>query len=111
MLCAALLALSTNRVEISTGNLRSDNKFDNVKGMWEHDVKVGDLKTTVRANYDYNENSKFIKEISLSGNLIEADQQEEDSVTVGYSSWLKVAPLHSVPAAPRGPAARSCVEA
>jgi len=32
---ASLFALAANRAEVSTGNLRGDNKFDNLKANWD----------------------------------------------------------------------------
>jgi hypothetical protein len=73
MLPATLLALSANRAEISTGNLKSDvGKFDNFKAQWEKPLRLGDWKTTLNAKYDYNANKDFLKEISLSGGIVEA---------------------------------------
>src|SRR6056297_1202863 len=79
----SILALSANRAEISTGNLRADSgKFDNLKASWEKSLNLGDWKTTVKANYDYNANKEFLKEVSLSGGLVEA--VSADDVAVDY---------------------------
>jgi hypothetical protein len=45
-------------------------------------VSIGDFKTTVKAKYDYNANRDFLKEVSLSGNLLEADNT--DDIAFGY---------------------------
>uniref|UniRef100_X5CX07 Uncharacterized protein n=2 Tax=Eukaryota TaxID=2759 RepID=X5CX07_9EUKA len=79
----SLLALGANRAEISTGNLRSDSgKFDNLKASWEKSLSLGDIKSTLRASYDYNANREFLKEVSLSGGLVEA--ASADDVGVDY---------------------------
>eukprot|EP00967_Tisochrysis_lutea_P002553 scaffold3132_cov30-Tisochrysis_lutea.AAC.1 len=45
-------------------------------------VSIGDFKTLVKAKYDYNANRDFLKEVSISGDLIEAGNA--DDVGVGY---------------------------
>lgn len=45
-------------------------------------MSIGDFKTTVKAKYDYNANRDFLKEVSLSGNLLEADNT--DDIAFGY---------------------------
>mmetsp|Transcript_2295 Transcript_2295/g.7517 ORF Transcript_2295/g.7517 Transcript_2295/m.7517 type:complete len:246 (+) Transcript_2295:53-790(+) len=82
MLSASLFALAANRAEVSTGNLRGDNKFDNLKANWDKSVSIGDFKTTVKAKYDYNANRDFLKEVSISGDLKQADNA--DDIAVGY---------------------------
>jgi len=84
MLTIALGALS-NTAEISTTNVRSGAAFDNLKASWNQALKLGDFSTKLRANYDYNANKDFIKEVSLSGDLVEAASANDVSVSYDVS--------------------------
>jgi hypothetical protein len=81
MLTLALGALS-NTAEISTSNIRNGAAFDNLKASWNQALKLGDFSTKLRCDYDYNANKDFIKEMSLSGDLVEA--ASGDDVRVSY---------------------------
>lgn len=76
------LALAANRAEVSTTNLNGGNgAFDNLKASWGKNLNFGDFKTNLRAKYDYSENKNFLKEVSLSGDLIDGN---DDEVSVAY---------------------------
>jgi len=81
MLTIALGALS-NTAELSTGNIRSGAAFDNIKASWNQALKFGDFSTNLKCNYDYNANRDFLKDCSLSGDLVEASG--DDDVRVSY---------------------------
>jgi len=63
--------LSANTAEISTSDVRKGAAFDNIKASWGKALNVGDFKTNLRASYDYNDNKDFLKECSLSGDLMD----------------------------------------
>ena len=44
-------------------------------------LKLGDFSTKLRANYDYSVNKDFIKEVSLSGDLVESSNSDDVSVS------------------------------
>jgi hypothetical protein len=71
-------SLSANSAEVTTSNLRNGAAFDNLKASWGKAFSVGDFKSNLNCKYDYNSNKDFLKEASLSGNLLEGD------LTVGY---------------------------
>jgi len=81
MLTIALGALS-NTAEVSTTNIRSGAAFDNLKASWNQALKLGDFSTKLRADYDHSANKDFLKEVSLSGDLLEA--ASDDDVRVSY---------------------------
>jgi hypothetical protein len=69
---AALSALS-NTAEVSSGDLRHGAAFDNVKASWNQALKLGTFASKLNANYDYSANKEFLKDVSLSGDLVESD--------------------------------------
>merc|ERR1711939_729070 len=77
---ASLSALSHN-AEVSSTDLRRGAAFDNVKASWNQALKLGDFSTRLQANYDYNANKDFLKEVSLSGDLIESSKDDDMSVS------------------------------
>jgi len=80
MLTLGLSALS-NTAEVSSTDLRRGAAFDNVKASWNQALKLGDFNTKLRADYDYNANKDFLKEVSLSGDLVEASKADDMSVS------------------------------
>jgi len=69
---AALIpAVLSNTVEVSTSDIRKGAAFDNLKASWGKALNVGDFKTNLKCNYDYNDNKDFLKEASLSGDLMD----------------------------------------
>jgi hypothetical protein len=72
----------SNTAEISSTNIRSGAAFDNIKATWNQALKLGDFSTKLKCNYDYKENSDFLKDCSLSGDLVEA--ASDDDVRVSY---------------------------
>ena len=72
----------SNTAEISSTNIRSGAAFDNIKATWNQALKVGDFSTKLKCNYDYKENSDFLKDCSLSGDLLEA--ASDNDVRVSY---------------------------
>jgi len=85
MLAAAtvLPAVLGNTAEITTSNVRKGAAFDNIKAAWSKGLSIGDLKTTLKCNYDYNDNRDFLKEVSLSGDLMEGG---DDDLAVSYEA-------------------------
>jgi len=81
MLSLSLAALS-NTAEISSTNIRSGAAFDNIKASWNQALKLGDFSTKLKCNYDYKDNRDFLKDCSLSGDLVEA--ASDDDVRVSY---------------------------
>jgi len=63
--------LAANTAEVSTSDVRKGAAFDNIKASWGKSLNVGDFKTNLRCNYDYNENRDFLKDVNLQGNLME----------------------------------------
>jgi len=81
---AALSALG-NTAEVSSSDLRRGAAFDNVKASWNQALKLGDFSTKLRADYDYNANRDFLKEVSLSGDLMESSNADDMSVSYDVS--------------------------
>jgi len=77
-----LSASLSNTAEISSTNIRSGAAFDNIKASWNQALKLGDFSSNLRCNYDYKDNSDFLKDVSLSGDLVEA--AGADDVRVSY---------------------------
>lgn len=77
----ALAALS-NTAEISSTNIRDGAAFDNIKASWNQALKLGDFSSSLRCNYDRKANSDFLKDVQLSGDLVEASNS--DDVRVSY---------------------------
>jgi len=82
MLAAATVAALANTAEISSTNIRSGAAFDNIKASWNQALKLGDFSTKLKCNYDYKDNKDFLKDCSLSGDLVEA--ASDDDVRVSY---------------------------
>jgi len=85
MLSVAALGALGNTAEVTSTNLRSGAAFDNVKASWNQALKLGDFSTKLRANYDYNANRDFLKEVSLSGDLVESSNADDISVSYEVS--------------------------
>lgn len=79
LLPAAVLAANT--AEVTTSDVRKGAAFDNVKASWGKALSIGDFKTNLRCNYDYNDNRDFLKEVSLSGDILEGSG---DDLSVSY---------------------------
>jgi len=69
---ATSAALAANSAEVTTSNVRAGAAFDNIKASWNKALNIGDMKADLKANYDYNSNKDFLKDVSLSGDLTEA---------------------------------------
>jgi hypothetical protein len=82
MLAAFHLAGLANTAEVSSTNLRQGAAFDNIKASWNQALKLGDFSTRMKANYDYNANRDFVKDVQFSGDLVEASNS--DDVRVSY---------------------------
>jgi hypothetical protein len=80
-LAAVALAALSNTAEITSTNIRSGAAFDNIKASWNQALKLGDFSTKLRADYDYNANKDFLKEVSLQGDLVEAGNADDVSVS------------------------------
>jgi hypothetical protein len=72
----------SNTAEISSTNIRSGAAFDNIKATWNQALKLGDFSTNLKCNYDYKDNRDFLKDCSLSGDLMEG--ASDDDVRVSY---------------------------
>jgi len=70
-----------NTVEVSSSDLRHGAAFDNVKASWNQALKLGDFSSKLNAQYDYNANRDFLKEVSLEGDLMEG---KGDDLSVSY---------------------------
>jgi len=79
LLPAAVLAANT--AEITTSDVRKGAAFDNIKASWGKALSIGDFKTNLRCNYDYNDNKDFIKEVNFQGDLMEGSG---DDLAVAY---------------------------
>jgi len=75
---AAVLA---NTVEVTTSDVRKGAAFDNVKASWGKALSIGDFKTNMKCNYDYNDNRDFLKEVSFQGDVLEGSG---DDLSVSY---------------------------
>lgn len=71
--------LAANSAEVTTSDVRKGAAFDNIKASWGKALNIGDFKTNLRCNYDYNDNRDFLKEVSLQGNLM-----DDNDVSVSY---------------------------
>jgi len=68
---SAVVAAAAGSIELVSGNLGS-GKFgsgglDNIKGKWSQGVKLFGRDTTLSAEYDRNEKTDFLNEVSLAG--------------------------------------------
>jgi len=81
-IAAVALAALSNTAEITSTNIRSGAAFDNIKATWNQALKLGDFSTKLKCNYDYKDNKDFLKDCSLSGDLMEASS--DDDVRVSY---------------------------
>lgn len=84
MVAVVALALGAlaNTAEITSNNIRSGAAFDNIKASWNQALKLGDFNTNLKCNYDYASNKDFLKDATLSGDLVEA--ASDDDVRVSY---------------------------
>jgi hypothetical protein len=84
MVAVVALALGAlaNTAEITSTNIRSGAAFDNIKATWNQALKLGDFNTNLKCNYDYSSNKDFLKDATLSGDLVEA--ASSDDVRVSY---------------------------
>jgi len=71
--------LAANTAEVTTSDVRKGAAFDNIKASWGKALNIGDFKTNLRCNYDYNDNRDFLKEVQLQGDL-----KESDDLSVSY---------------------------
>lgn len=81
MLSIAAIGALSHSAEVTSTNLRSGAAFDNIKASWGQALKLGDFNTKLRADYDHSANRDFLKEVSLSGDLIEGSG---DDLSVAY---------------------------
>lgn len=81
MLAVSCIGALANTAEVTTGNLRSGAAFDNLKASWTQALKLGDISTNLKANYDYKGNKDFLSDIEFSGDLVEGGG---DDMTVSY---------------------------
>jgi len=84
MLYAALAIpaiLSSNGAELTTGNVRSGASIDNLKASWGKALSIGKFKANIDAKYDYASSKDSLKEVSLSGDLVEGGG---DDLSVSY---------------------------
>jgi len=83
-----LAVLSANTVEVTTSDVRHGAAFDNLKASWGKALSIGDFKTNLRCNYDYNDNRDFLKEVNFQGDLLGdgADVQVSYDVNHNFKS-------------------------
>ena len=74
---------------MSTSNLRSGAAFDNLKASWGKKFSVGDIDSQLDCSYDYNANRDFLKDVKLSGSLVDGSG---DDLSVGYELTKCCAP-------------------
>jgi hypothetical protein len=79
--CTLFALAAANKAEVSTSNLRSGAAFDNLKASWGKKFSVGDIDSQLDCSYDYNANRDFLKDVKLSGNLVDGSG---DDLSVGY---------------------------
>jgi hypothetical protein len=79
--CSIIASAAANSAEFSTSNLRSGASFENFKANWGRKFSVGGVDSQVDCSYDYNENREGLKEVKLSGNLVDGSG---DDLSVGY---------------------------
>jgi hypothetical protein len=86
-MAVALAALGSlaNTAEVSSTDLRRGAAFDNVKASWNQALKLGDFNTRLRADYDYSKNKEFLKEVSLTGDIVEGSNADDVSVSYKVS--------------------------
>lgn len=70
-------AALSNTAEITSTNIRSGAAFDNIRASWNQALKLGDFSSKLRCDYDYKDNKDFLKEVSLTGDLMEASSNDE----------------------------------
>jgi len=78
---ALVHSAAAGTAEVSTTNIRSGAAFDNLKASWSKALNVGDFKSNLECNYDYSANKDFIKDATLSGDLVEG---KGDDMSVSY---------------------------
>jgi len=81
--------LAANTAEVSTSDVRHGAAFDNIKASWGKALNLGDFKTNVRCNYDYNDNRDFLKEVSVSGDLMEGSSSDDLQVSYDLTHNFK----------------------
>lgn len=81
VVCLFIATAAANKAEVTTSNLRSGASFDNLKASWGKKLSLGDFNSQLDCSYDYNANREFLKDVSLSGNLIDGSG---DDLRVGY---------------------------
>jgi len=81
--------LAANTAEVSTSDVRHGAAFDNIKASWGKALNIGDFKTNVRCNYDYNDNRDFLKEVSVSGDLMEGSSSDDLQVSYDLTHNFK----------------------
>jgi hypothetical protein len=79
--CSLIASAAANSAEFTTSDLRSGASFDNFKASWAKKFSIGDFNSQVDCSYDYNENRDGLKDVKLSGNLVEGSG---DDLNVGY---------------------------
>jgi len=71
--------LAANTAEVTTSDVRKGAAFDNIKASWGKALNIGDFKTNLRCNYDYNDNRDFLKDVQLQGDL-----KDSEDLSVSY---------------------------
>jgi hypothetical protein len=82
MALAVIGALSLgNTVELTTGDLRRGSAFDNLKATFGQKLKIGDISSNLDCEYDHSAKSDFLKEATLSGDLVSASKDSDIGVS------------------------------
>ena len=69
MLSLSTLALG-NTAEISTGDVRKNQAFDNIKASVAQALRIGNLNTNLEGSYDYKANKDFFNEVTATGSIL-----------------------------------------
>jgi hypothetical protein len=76
---ATAVVLAANTAEITTSDVRKGAAFDNIKASWGKALSIAGFDTNVKADYDYNDNKEFLKEVSFAGDIT-----KDDDLQVSY---------------------------
>ena len=79
MLSLTTLALG-NTAEISTGDVRKNQAFDNIKASVAQALRIGNLNTNLEGSYDYKANKDFFNEVTATGSILSPSKDKKGNV-------------------------------
>ena len=79
MLSLSTLALG-NTAEISTGDVRKNQAFDNIKASVAQALRIGNLNTNLEGSYDYKANKDFFNEVTATGSILSPSKDKKGNV-------------------------------